>query len=1035
MLHLMPEGPQVNNIKKIQQAIENWEKATRDAFNNASNMAEKQELDAQLKELPNMQRMLTDVSLRKKHAEEYCGILLGKLDPVVKILFNCTPGKKKMITSARLKRLSAQFNLLLPTVQKVFQAKGFEIKETKLIPIDFVLPDIVIKDIQKRFEQLHGFLADNSENKYAALRNANNLYEYLAIMKDGDIQTANTWKVTETDVVREEFDKLSQSHTGSDTFSLSASSIESMASTKVFSSTDSKEKYDNSLNLIRLQPIFDLLRQVPDSIKLEQQFADEIIKKIQAQFPNIDQAIALYNRYSELPQDTQYERESAKIPIICASCGYSKEYDTEEEAYSEKCKSCGAALFVRCPNPKCKKFVPSGALYCSCGQFMKAAMSFGLYCQQFRTALSNLNIDKAEEALARARSSKPDETIQLSNMEKELNQTRRDIQKPIEELERLIVSGYINKAQTALNELHAKRPNVDLQKQQEEINKSRSAASLEFKRCEAETNEGKALEVCVGIVEKYPDYIPAQDWLRRHPPYPVNNVRESHNAKDLTCTLQWNDDPRNRYVTYTIVRKENARPNNSRDGITVAKDLKALIYTDKGLTPGKMYSYAVFSKRSNSESVPAHLQAGVFLLKGPESLRATIGKNACALSWTDVEGSLGVHITRREEGQSAQVVNPCARVSFNDTHLKNGVLYTYELRTLWEYNGKRYPSQDVLTRTVRVEQKPPRVDLSLVRAGEDGNCEVTWKASNTTGSIRIVALHNGTSIVPDQTYSIEQIQKTGRVVANAVPASSGRYSWYADKNDYLRIVAFALFGDDGVAGNTIAISTVQKIIIDEEKTFIQEGTLRLVLRRIPDNTQYLYFLVTKDGSMLTEQSARQNPQNRIEINKYRRDGMIELSPLPENCMLTVSVVAALGNEQYLYFSPVASYAVSNLPKGNIYFRIEWQTAGLRRKPVRKGARLVVSSDNGRIPEMSLCCSQDGHVIMNYVPGMAGIVEIAHVRAQETRPRQEVFFSLDESAMIGIPANADLNLFLPPREAGRYNIPLATITDSRKMPAP
>ena len=44
LLHLMPDGPQANNTKIIQKALESWEKTTHEAFGNASKVAEKREL-------------------------------------------------------------------------------------------------------------------------------------------------------------------------------------------------------------------------------------------------------------------------------------------------------------------------------------------------------------------------------------------------------------------------------------------------------------------------------------------------------------------------------------------------------------------------------------------------------------------------------------------------------------------------------------------------------------------------------------------------------------------------------------------------------------------------------------------------------------------------------------------------------------------------------------------------------------------------------------------------------------------------------
>lgn len=313
LLDLMPDGPQANNTKIIQQAIENWERATRDKIEKAIDIVKRQNLVAQLKELPNMQRMLTDVSLRKQHAEELKARYLESLRYLISIMlagsevYGTKDMAKKEISSFGIKRIATQFNLLPSTVQKEFQANGYRIIKAKQIRVDFLLPDYIIHDLEDQLMRLKDYLNNNPESKCFSLIKADNLYEYLALMKDESIQNASVWEHTDTGVIHEEFEKLSKTHIGSDTLNLCARMVESIAAKKIFIDNETRIKYDNVLKLKKLQPLFDLLKKVPEEIKNEPYFAEECIRRIQELFTDREKAVALYNRNVDYSLDKPYE--------------------------------------------------------------------------------------------------------------------------------------------------------------------------------------------------------------------------------------------------------------------------------------------------------------------------------------------------------------------------------------------------------------------------------------------------------------------------------------------------------------------------------------------------------------------------------------------------------------------------------------------------------------------------------------------------------------------------------------------------------
>lgn len=1030
MLGLPCEGKSVDDVKIIERALIQWEKTKSDAKNNESSEAKRRALEEELRELPEMQRLMTDAALRKKHADELKSIRLAQLDPIIDVMSK-SGSSEKSIARARVEKIANQIGLLPATAIKKFKDKGYDVIATKPANTsDFILADMVRRKIDGDFELIRAYMQSHPGDLMQDLVKASSLYEYIAIMDGKCLADAVEYEHKATEELGAMFAAKMSEHVKNAEPIRYYKDMEAQAKTQVFGDDKQREKYNNALKLKTLQSLFDMLRQVPDSIKLERTFAEECIKVIQREFSDEDQAIAIYNKYGELPTDSPFEKESIQVATMCAGCHVINYHDTLQIAQKENCNNCGKPLFRKCS--KCGKLTPAIADFCSCGFFMKGTQTFELHFQRFSLAVTDMNMEKAQEALAHAKASNPSDE-RIPSMEKRLQQLVEDVGKPIREIEMLISSGRINAAQNALKRLQASRPNADLKQYQEQIQSELSWANQEFVKCQQSANEGAALEKCVEIVTRVTDYAPGLEWLRLHRPKPVMKVNGVSDAENVSCTLQWTDDPNNRFVTYTVIRKENARPVNVKDGVELAKSLKTQVFKDTALEPGRVYAYAIFAIRGDAASEPAHMPNVVCVFKGINSVHVNVSKNVCTLSWDDIKGSKGVRVLRSENsGRDFSVISDCSRAIFSDTRIKNGSEYRYALQTVWDVKGKVYYSQP-LTRDVRIEQKPLRVDIKLNKAGTDGHCEVVWEPIGN-GALRLIALKEGINVVPDQVYGDEQMRNMGQQIVSAVSVSAGKYAWYAQTGKKFRVASFRMFGDEAVCSVPIEISTVPPLRIDEIKTRIINNRLQLVLEAVPEGITKLHYLVSPNDVSVSEESAKRNATPSIDISTYRRAGMILVEDLPES-ELTVSILAMYGTGVNAYTSPVTKYVISNLPKQRITYRIEWQVTGFRRKPIRKGAKLIVMSGGNRIPEMSLCCRQDGNMIFNYLPGGSGIVELAHVAACATRPGKEIIVDLDEDMMAGIPANTDVQLFLAPKEANWFMPPMATIVASRKMPAP
>lgn len=1022
MLGLPCDGKQADDIKLIQSMLKQWELSKTDALNNESQEVKRKVLRSELDELPNMQKLLSDANLRKHHAEELKTVRLAQVDSIIGIMKKSRTGAKS-IAKARLDRIAVLIGLLPATIAERFKSAGYTVIESRPIKTnDFLMEKRVLDKISGDIELIRNHMKSNPHEPLQEIATATNLYEYIAIMEGKSIRDADEYELMATDKLAAIFSSKMMEHVKTTAPTMWYKDIESQAKTQVMKDDKQRAKYNNALKLQKLSSLLELLASVPVAIKLERAFANECIREIQGQFPDEDQAIAIYNKYGEMPLESQYEKENTSIATMCA-CHILNYHDTREQAENATCASCGKPLYEVCPN--CKKKIPAISEFCACGFFMKGRQSFTLHKLRFEAAIKVADLPKAQDEYNQALVCDPTNSS-LQVMKMALSKLEKEFGKPIEDIKNDLNSRKINAAQQKINALKAARPNVNVKQYQEQINAELAWAAGEYAKLQKITNQGMGVEMASRIIERVKDYSQALEWLRLHKPKPVQSVAQVSDSVALSCVIQWVDDPENRFVTYTVVRKEGEKPQNIQDGVQITSDLKSMQCKDTSVSPGKVYVYAVFAVRGDSASQPMYSQP-VCLLQNISEVQVNISSSACTLSWQDISGSRGVHIRRSEDGgKSYSVICNCARGTFSDNRVRNNKQYRYSLKTMWEVLGKAYLSSEDLIRDVRIEQKPARIDIQLVNVGFDGNCQVQWEDTGT-GTLCLLALKAGVTVVPDQVYGREMLKKMGDIIVPAVPVATGKYAWYAEQGRQYQIVAFRSFGDDLVGGRTITVTTVPALKIDENRTTISNNTLNLYLTDVPQQVSKIHYLVLMDESVWTEQS--------VDIGVFHRTGVITVENLPQ-AKLTVSLMAMYGNGSAAFYSPMTKLEMSNQPKKKIKYWLEWQIKGFpRKKRVRTGAKLYVRVEGDRLPEMELCCRADGKMLFNYVSGSPGIVQLLKIDAVRVeKGKNEVVFDIPERSMKGLPTNTDIQLFLFPKEQNSFSPPLARDPSSRKMPA-
>ena len=1022
LLGLPCDGGEANDVKLIGRTLKEWEALKTEARNNESKEAKRRELQAQLDELPKMRMLATDAALRKTHAEDLKAKRIAQVDKIIEIMAR----GKMTVARAQTEMIARNVGLLPMTVSKRFEEKKLTVVASKPIDVStFLLEERFMSTLEGDFKLIREHMDRNPNEQLHQICEAENLYEYLAIMQGKTRSEAFEYRRKTAQELCAMFDALAKQHVRNTAPVMYYKSIDSQAKINVFKSEDQRRKYDNAMKLKAVQPLLDLLASVPVTVKLEHAFAENCIREIMGLSFDEDQAIAVYNRYGAMPLDSLYEKESTRITTFC-TCHTANYHDTIEQARKAKCSSCGRDLYVPCR--KCSKPVPAVADYCECGFFMKGAPLFELHRRGFEEAVKVVDLARAREELGLAELCDPSQS-RITSMRRRLKKLDEEVGERIDKIDALLDAGKVNAAQQEIAKLQAERPGIDLKRCQARVGTELAWAAGEYARCRTAAREGDALEICSVIVARVKDYPQALEWLRLHPPKPVMAVQHVGDARRLTCVLQWKDHPDNRYVEYTVVRKENAAPQSISDGEIIATGLKRTECKDEALMPGRVYHYGVFTVRGSAVSKPAH-SGKLCLFKGLDDVQVNLSQGVCTLSWNDIPGSRGVQVRRSEDGgKTYSVVASCCRGMYRDTAIVNGKQYRYGLMVVWEAESRFFGSWE-LERDVRVEQKPPRVDFASCTSGADGSCEVAWNERGN-GMLKLVQLNPDVNVVPDRVYSQRVLAGMGSVIAT-VPLQSARYAWYAEKGKQFRVALFRLFGDDAVAGTTAQISTVSSLKVDAGKSSVSGGVLNVKLEDIPAGVKKVAYLVSSGGETLQERGALDGTAPSIDADQLRRNGgVLAVSPLPQ-AELTVSLRAVYGTGSGAYCSPATRISISNLPKQRIEYWLEWPTKWLRQ--VRKGAKLIVRPEGTRIPEMTLCCRENGKMLFNYTPGMPGVKVLATVPASDAEAGEEYEYPLSDAAMKGIPARTDIQLFLAPKEEERFFTPVATNVESRKMPA-
>lgn len=433
----------------------------------------------------------------------------------------------------------------------------------------------------------------------------------LAAYFSSDMNNVRAYRGMDSSSLNQIFDQASRKYSmHNDDLGKLCGSLASSAKTYVFNSDENRSAYNAYLQYHseELTGLFSNMKRVPEAILLESRFADPCIEVILKYFPDYKTALAIYNKEAGF-RDSYYTPVNSVYTVRCGYCGQVSKFESEKTAHSSnKCSNCGRELFRKCSS--CKEMIPAFMDKCPhCHSAFVSPVLFSKYYKMAEFAIKEGDYTTARENLRMAQSASPVDP-DVERLEAQIARLEREELEPVDKIKKLIAEHRYQEADAELARIIKKHPRINVRKYAAKIEAELDAADDMYNSYSRRTASERA-DACVDILARCIDHKRSLDFLRTNPPKPCMTLSANSDNEEGTIRISWTA-PKERGVTYTLLRKDSLKPSSSiLDGTVVAKGITGMSFTDKSVQNGSHYTYTIFSCRYGSESTPTWCRASI----------------------------------------------------------------------------------------------------------------------------------------------------------------------------------------------------------------------------------------------------------------------------------------------------------------------------------------------------------------------------------------------------------------------------------------
>ena len=322
---------------------------------------------------------------------------------------------------------------------------------------------------------------------------------------------------------------------------------------------------------------------------------------------------------------------------------------------AKSCPHCGKPLEIICWNCRSQTPFTKEDKGCeSCGATYHAHEMFLKKCENMDAVLSQPTIDiaKLRSALLEIKNIVPDySSCSDSTIAKKVKEYEGSVQIKVREEEtlggkyreeiKIIQDLMIRKSyQTALGKaksLLTKFSTYNVANTNKLIsdiaavtNKADEQAA-QAKRYMAQGNESAAVIAAAKAIDISSDHSEARMIMQKYPPKPATSV--STTIKNGVVKIEWTDNLKQDFITYTVIKKVGLPPISYDDGAVVEKGLTLKFVEDSSVVSATPYYYAVFAERYDVPSSVMSTKAATLVYADVGNIQQEIITDGIKVTW------------------------------------------------------------------------------------------------------------------------------------------------------------------------------------------------------------------------------------------------------------------------------------------------------------------------------------------------------------------------------------------------------------------
>ena len=221
----------------------------------------------------------------------------------------------------------------------------------------------------------------------------------------------------------------------------------------------------------------------------------------------------------------------------------------------------------------------------------------------------------------------------------------------------------------------------------------------------------------------------AFEGLKRCPPDPPSELSAAF--VDDHVKLRWSPPPPDELgpVSYVILRKGETAFIHTGDGFRIGES-PLPEFEDSGVIPGTSVSYAIVTKRGESESIGAVTLGPIFVLGEVRGVEVNLRSREVDLTWTPPRGTSEVRVVRKRGGPpSSPIDGQRLEASNNQAHdhgLESDRVYHYGIFAIYRSaEGRATASRGVFV-TAQPHTPARPLDSPTIATDHEGRVTVRW---------------------------------------------------------------------------------------------------------------------------------------------------------------------------------------------------------------------------------------------------------------------------------------------------------------------